>query len=67
MLFNWFRQRRRRRLLQTPWQEAELAALQQVKLYHQLSPTMQGKSREITRIFVAEKYGKGLRGLRHHA
>ncbi len=62
MLFNWFRQRRRRRLLQTPWQESELAALHQVKLYHLLSPAMQGKLRETTRIFVAEKYWEGCAG-----
>jgi MtfA peptidase len=62
MLLKWFQYRRRRRLLHQPWKRDELAALEQVKLYHLLSPTLQRKLRHITRILIDEKHWEGCAG-----
>jgi len=62
MIIKWFQQRRRRRLLQVPWKEPELAALHQVRLYHNLTPNLQTRLREITRVFISEKYWEGCGG-----
>lgn len=63
MLFNWFAQRRRRKLLQESWPTPWLEALQQnVVLYQRLDASQQQTVRNIARILIAEKFWEGCAG-----
>lgn len=64
MLLRWLRDRRRRRLLETPFPPAWLDYLQRnVAHYRYLSPAEQKKLRNDLRIFIAEKHWEGCGGL----
>ncbi len=64
MIFNWLRQRRRAKLLATPFPEVWLGYLRHnLTHYRYLSPEEQAKLRDDLRVFVAEKNWEGCGGL----
>ncbi len=64
VFLSWLRQRRRRRLLATPFPDAWLAYLKKnVRHYRYLSSAEQARLRDALRIFVAEKNWEGCAGL----
>lgn len=64
MLFSWFRNRRRRQLLSTPFPDAWEDVLDEhCPLCLRLDPPDQQLLRDRLRIFVAEKHWEGCRGL----
>ena len=64
MIFTWLRQRRRAKLLATPFPEAWLGYLRRnLTHYRFLSPEEQAKLRDDLRVFVAEKNWEGCGGL----
>jgi Mlc titration factor MtfA (ptsG expression regulator) len=64
MLFAWLKQRRRRRLLATPFPDEWLAYLRKnVALYATLTEAEQAKLRDDLRVFVAERHWEGCGGL----
>lgn len=64
MLFDWFKRRRRRRLLAQPFPAAWEEWLgENVVHYRRLTPDRQTRLRELIQIFVAEKHWEGLEGL----
>jgi Mlc titration factor MtfA (ptsG expression regulator) len=64
MLFSWLTQRRRAKLLATPFQEEWLGYLERnVPLYAQLSEVERARLRDDLRILVAEKHWEGCGGL----
>ena len=64
MFLSWLRQRRRKRILATPFPAEWLAYLEKnVPHYRYLSPAEQAKLRDDLRIFVAEKNWEGCGGL----
>jgi Mlc titration factor MtfA (ptsG expression regulator) len=64
MIFTWLRDRRRRRLLARPFPPQWLDHLRRnVAHYDDLSEDEQAKLRDDLRIFIAEKYWEGCRGL----
>jgi MtfA peptidase len=63
MIFDWFRQRRRRRLLSEPFPEEWRAALaRNVIHYSYLSADEQSRLRDLLRIFAAERHWEGCGG-----
>lgn len=65
MIFNWLRQRRRRRILATPFPSDWLRYLRRnLPQYNLLTPAEQESLRDATRVFVAEKNWEGCRGLK---
>ena len=63
MFFQWFRQRRRHRILEGPFPEEWLTVLQRnVYHYSRLTPEEQAKMRDDLRILVAEKNWEGCNG-----
>lgn len=63
MLFNWFSQRRRRKLMQQPWPSAWETCLQRnVVLYQRLSASQQQTVRDIARVLITEKFWEGCAG-----
>src|SRR5438046_6342449 len=63
MFFSWFTNRRRRKLLATPFPADWLPILDQTGHYHLLSAAEQSRLRDVLRIFVAEKEFEGCGGL----
>lgn len=64
MLFRWLRNRRRRRLLETPFPNEWRNWLEDnVFHYSQLDAETQSRLRDLIQIFVAEKHWEGLSGL----
>lgn len=64
MIFSWFRNRRRRKLLAEPFPPSWLTSLRDVVGHYEvLSESEQGRLRDIVRIIVAEKDWEGCRGL----
>jgi Mlc titration factor MtfA (ptsG expression regulator) len=64
MIFSWLKKRRRRRLLAQPFPASWLQYLQQNVLHYRfLTAAEQAKLRDAVRIFIAEKYWEGCRGL----
>ncbi len=63
-MFNWSKNRRRKRILQTPWPSAwESFLTNNVNHFRGLSAIEQDKLRDITQIIVSEKNWEGLSGL----
>jgi Mlc titration factor MtfA (ptsG expression regulator) len=63
MLFRWFRERRRNRVLKQPFPEEWRAILERnVYHYSQLAPEAQARMRRDVQILVAEKNWEGCRG-----
>ena len=63
-MFNWFRNRRRKRLLREPWPSAWNSILEDnVGHYKGLSPSEQDKLKAITRIIISEKHWEAHDGL----
>jgi Mlc titration factor MtfA (ptsG expression regulator) len=64
MLFDWWKNRRRRRLLAEPFPTPWLTVLQHnVQAYGRLTPPEQAKVRDYVQVFVAEKNWEGCGGL----
>jgi Mlc titration factor MtfA (ptsG expression regulator) len=64
VLFRWLTERRRARLLETPFPEAWRAILaRNVKAYAALADADQQHLRDLTQVFVAEKHWEGCGGL----
>lgn len=63
MLFTWLKNRRRKKLLATPFPNAWLPILAQVGHHHFLSSAEQARLRDAMRIFLAEKDFEGCGGL----
>lgn len=64
MLFRWLTERRRRRILETPFPEAwDGYIAKNVALAGRLGPAEQQRLRELVQVFVAEKYFEGCGGL----
>lgn len=65
MVFNWLRQRRRRKLLSAPFPPDWLRYLQRnLPQYNLLTPEEQSSLRDALRVFVAEKNWEGCQGLK---
>ncbi len=63
MLFNWFRDRRRAKLWQTPWPSAWLQVLDRNVMHYSLLPSAQQKQlRDIAGILITEKFWEGCNG-----
>jgi Mlc titration factor MtfA (ptsG expression regulator) len=63
-MFEWWRERRREKLLETPFPAAYLAVLERnVKHYRRLDPGAKRRLRELVQVFVAEKRWEGCGGL----
>lgn len=63
-MFNWFRNRRRRRIIQEPWSPAwDLIFQNNVGHYKDLSTTEQEKLKAITKVIVDEKHWEAHGGL----
>lgn len=63
MLFNFFRDRRRRKLLAAPWPDVwQQILIRNVPYFFRLPANLQTKARDIARIMVAEKYWEGCAG-----
>lgn len=59
-MFNWLKNRRRKKLLVAPFPEQWLYVLNQnVRVYSQLSLTHQSSIERVVKLFVAEKYWEG--------
>lgn len=64
MLFNWFRDRRRRKLLEAPWPESWQQILTRNVAFTSYIPALlQPRLRDIARILIAEKFWEGCAGL----
>lgn len=64
MLFRWLTERRRARLLETPFPDAWLDILHaNVKAYALLDPEEQQRLRDLTQVFIDEKHWEGCGGL----
>lgn len=64
MIFRWFRQRRRRRILQTPFPDDWTSTIaRNVLLSHWLPADLSGRLRQLTRVFATEKNWEGCGGL----
>jgi Mlc titration factor MtfA (ptsG expression regulator) len=63
MLLSWLKNRRRRRLLATPFPAAWPGLLEQIAHYRLLAAGEQAQLRNLTRIFIAEKDFEGCKGL----
>jgi Mlc titration factor MtfA (ptsG expression regulator) len=64
MLFSWFQNRRRRKLLQTSWPAEWLSTLEsRVRLAQRLPARYHVKWKNDTRILMAEKFWEGCNGL----
>lgn len=64
MVFNWLRERRRRRLLETPFPEAWREILRaNMKHYRCLDDEERRHLEELVQVFVAEKHWEGVGGL----
>jgi Mlc titration factor MtfA (ptsG expression regulator) len=63
-MFEWWRERRREKLLETPFPAAHITVLERnVKHYRRLDPGAQQRLRELVQVFVAEKRWEGCGGL----
>jgi Mlc titration factor MtfA (ptsG expression regulator) len=63
-MFEWWRERRREKLLELPFPEAQRAALERhVKHYRRLDAQSQQHLRDLVQVFVAEKHWEGCGGL----
>src|SRR5262245_25623274 len=62
-MFRWFRDRRRRRLVEGPFPAEWNAVLLELAFYNVLSPAEQQQFQRDVRIFVAEKNWEGVHGL----
>jgi MtfA peptidase len=63
-MFEWWRERRREKILEQPFPDAMLAVLERnVKHYPLLTPTEQKHLRDLVQVFVAEKSWEGCGGL----
>lgn len=63
-MFDWWRDRQRAKILQTPFSEDWTRVLQRnVKHYARLPPAQQQELRELVQVFVAEKNWEGCGGL----
>ncbi len=63
-MFEWWRERRRERILEEPFPEAQLAVLDRnVAHYHRLNANDQKRLRDLVQVFVAEKVWEGCGGL----
>src|SRR5262245_42452102 len=59
-MFEWWRERRREKILQQPFSEAHRDVLQRnVKHYARLDPEAQQRLRDLVQVFVAEKHWEG--------
>lgn len=64
MIFRWLTERRRARLLETPFPDAWTKILERnVSAYRLLSPEEQARLRDLTQVFLAEKHWEGCGGL----
>lgn len=63
MIFSWFRKRRRRKLLATPFPDEWLPWLTNMPFYRGLEEGERGKLHDIIRVIVAEKSWEGCGGL----
>lgn len=65
MFFGWFKNRRRRKVLEQPPPSAWLAAISEnVRHYARLKPAEQARVRDLVQIFLAEKNWEGCNGLK---
>lgn len=63
-MFEWWRERRREKILEQPFPEAWIAALERnVKHYALLSASEQKQLRDLVQVFIAEKSWEGCGGL----
>lgn len=62
-MFNWFKNRRRRKLLATPYPEGWEYHLSALLYYRELDDRARGWIRNAIRIFIAEKTWEGCQGL----
>jgi len=63
-MFEWWRERRREKLLEQPFRALDSAVLERnVKHYQRLDPAAQQRLRELVQVFVAEKRWEGCGGL----
>jgi Mlc titration factor MtfA (ptsG expression regulator) len=63
-MFEWWRERRREKILERPFPQASLAVLERnVKHYALLSASEQKQLRDLVQVFVAEKSWEGCGGL----
>jgi Mlc titration factor MtfA (ptsG expression regulator) len=63
-MFEWWRERRREKLLETPFPAAHIAVLERnVKHYERLDPAAQHRLRDLVQVFVEEKRWEGCGGL----
>lgn len=64
MIFKWFRDRRRKKILATPWPEAwDLHLQRNVRLTWEMSDEEMKALQKRTKVFVAEKHWEGCEGL----
>jgi Mlc titration factor MtfA (ptsG expression regulator) len=63
MILSWLRQRRRRKILATPFPAEWLPYLDNVVHYRYLAPDEQARLRDNLRVFIAEKNWEGCGGL----
>lgn len=63
MILSWLKNRRRRRLLQTPLPESWDAHWERIAVYRVLPEKQRGRLRDAARIFVSEKTFEGCKGL----
>ncbi|HKU39096.1 MAG TPA: M90 family metallopeptidase [Polyangiales bacterium] len=63
-MFEWWRERRREKILEQPFPAAQIETLERnVKHYQLLSPSEQKQLRDLVQVFVAEKSWEGCGGL----
>ncbi len=63
-MFEWWRERRRERILEEPFPEVQLAVLNRnVAHYRRLNADGQKRLRDLAQVFVAEKHWEGCGGL----
>src|SRR5689334_23215370 len=63
-MFGWLTERRRKRLLETPFPDAWLAILERnVAAYKLLDDDEQKRLRDLVQVFIAEKHWEGAGGL----
>jgi Mlc titration factor MtfA (ptsG expression regulator) len=63
-MFEWWAERRRRKILEQPFAPVHVAVLERnVKHYGRLDPAEQRRLRDLVQVFVAEKHWEGCGGL----
>jgi Mlc titration factor MtfA (ptsG expression regulator) len=63
-MFEWWQERKRERILEQPFPEAQLAVLERnVGHYRRLSAEQQKRLRDLVQVFVSEKHWEGCGGL----